>query len=480
MKLILLWIFLLCSLTTYAVEIEEIGLPDIEQRSTDLLALKNEREMGELIMQKIQGGNAYVPDAMVNQYLQQLAVRLGSHVPAQDFKLHFFGVQSNELNAFAFFGGHVAFHTGLLLAVETESELAAVLAHETSHITQRHLARMLVNNKQMLPLTFIELLAATAVGAAGAPEAGMHLATAALAGHVQKLINYTREHEKEADRIGIELLVKAGFAPGAMASVFNKMNQNVRYQTRPPEYLMTHPMFGSRIADAEHRAAHFNKRVVVDSLAFHLIRVRLEVSKAGTSQTQIKHLRKKLDSIKFKNNPTAVEYGESLVLMKEGKHSEANAILTSLCQKHPEEWILGLTLVENQQTVKKHDEALKELQRLYTLYPTNQAVILYYADELLMVNKSEAAKELLSSNQSYLNDPIAYELLARANGQLKNLVALHSARAEWHYARGEYKEALQQLDIAMEHASGNATIIESLRARKAAMKKMFERFHKVG
>jgi len=201
-RLITILVIQLFCLPVYG-HIEEINLPPVQERSVDALGLKNEKLMGELIMQKIHGSGFYVSDPVVNQYLQQLAVRLGHHAHARDFKLHFFGVQSDDLNAFAFFGGHVAFHTGLISAVDSESEVAAVLAHETSHITQRHLARMLNNSQKMMPLTFIELLAAAAIGAATSPEAGMHLATAALAGHVQQMINFTREHEKEADRIGI-------------------------------------------------------------------------------------------------------------------------------------------------------------------------------------------------------------------------------------------------------------------------------------
>jgi predicted Zn-dependent protease len=137
---------------------------------------------------------------------------------------------------------------------------------------------MIASNRQMMPLTIVELLAALAIGI-GSPEAGIHLAHAAIAGHMQSMINYTREHEQEADRMGMQLLAKTHYDPNGMAAVFQHLRKKSTYQSHPPEYLMTHPVFDSRIADAQNRAMSLHVHPVPDSLFFHLIRARLEVIK---------------------------------------------------------------------------------------------------------------------------------------------------------------------------------------------------------
>lgn len=456
----------------------ESNIPHSDYHATDELPAHDENLMGEAIMQKIQGTNAVIVDPIVNEYLSQMAKKFNAHINNIDFKLHFFGIETPELNAFAFFGGHVAVHSGLITAVDRESELAAVLAHETSHISQHHLARILASNKKMMPLTIAELLAAATVGALGAPEAGIHLAKAALAGHVQQLINYTRDHEQEADRLGIALLSKTGFDPNGMPAVFQKLSQKMYYHDKPPEYLLTHPMFDSRIADAQNRIEKLDyKKPSIDSLLFHFVRARLEVAKEEKLNHKLNRLKDHLSKAND-NNKVALEYGYALALLKKQQFNEAYKIMKKLTEQYPNDWVLSVGLAEVEFASGNVDLALKRLNYLLELHPDNQAIAFFNIQGLLALKRPTEALTLLKKYQQYhMQDPIMFQMYARAFSMIKNPLSLHRSQAEWHYLRAEYKEAFAQLDIGLEYAENQPKIAQQLRERKEIMKKI-EKFQK--
>lgn len=453
----------------------ETNIPDLGQHSQSVLSTQTEQTMGNSVMQKIHGSNFVTTDPIVSEYLQQLALKFTTYSGLRDYKLHFFGINTPELNAFAFFGGHVGVHSGLILTVQSESELAAVLAHETAHICQHHLARIIASSKQQMPITFAEVLAAIAIGALGAPEAGAHLATAALAGHVQHLINFTREHEQEADRIGIALLAKSGFDPTAMARVFQRMKQNTLYADHPPEYLLTHPIFDSRIADAENRAASLPYRQVPDSLFFHLTRARLDADRNERLPQKISRLKRNAASNQTLNK-TAAEYGYAIALLRSQHPEEGLKILKNLTVQHPNEWIIEMGVAEAEQTMGQFEFAANRLQQLHNRYPHNYAIIQQYALVLLDQKRGRDVINLLQPyRKSHFDDPLIHQMLARSYSLTRQRAEVHRSQAEWHFARGESQDALQQLRLALEQAKGNSSLIAQINHRKANMKHILER-----
>lgn len=443
--------------------------------SETILEARNERLMGDMIMQKIQGSDFLIADPIVNEYLHNIALHFTSQPHLRHIKLDIFGVNTPEFNAFAFFGAHIAVHSGLILSVDNESELVAVLAHETAHITQRHLARMMDASRQMMPLTVAELMAAIAVGALGAPDAGIHLATAAMADHMQSMINFTREHEKEADRVGIQMLSQTSFNPNAMATVFQRMKKNSQFQTRPPEYLLTHPVFDSRIADAQNRAAVFKHRQTSDSLTFHLVRARLEVATEESTSKKIHRLKERLDSGRYQNK-TAAEYAYALSLLKSPKQAEEGlSLLQEIHNQNPNQWIIELGLAEAEQITGQLNSALSRVKNLWESNPSNYAIILEYI-KLLLQNKQPdvAIKLLIAQRKVHFNDPMLHQMLARAYSQSHQQTELHRSQAEWHFARGEFKDALKQLDLALEYVQNSKPISNKINQRKEAMQLIIE------
>jgi len=463
-------LFGLGSNTVFSNTIIESNIPDIGQRSAMTLSADTEEFLGAGLMQQLNASELITQDWVVNEYLTTLSQKLSLATQQLnyklDYKLDIFGVNSKELNAFAFFGGHIAVHCGLILALQTESELAAVLSHETAHIAQRHLARIFTTNKKMMPLTYAEILGALVIGALGSPEAGSHLVTAALGSHVQRLINYTREHEQEADRIGIQILTKAGFDPNAFPLVFRVLSQSTRYNDKPPEYLLTHPVFESRIADCTNRAERIPYQQAPDSLFFHLVRARIEVDFETNTKQLVAKIEERLKDGRYQNK-IALEYEYALALVRNKQFSQGIKQMQELKNSHPDLWIFELSLAECYFESGNMAESVSLLKQLYTVYPTQGSIALSYAEALLQTKQAKVSEQvLLKFKKKNPHNPTVLQMLVRTYSQLKRPTAVHQTQAEWHYSRGEYKEAFHQLDIALEHTPAESRTAQEIRIRK--------------
>lgn len=475
-------VFFLCSLYASLLNatIIQSNIPDLGQRTHLILSAEDEKLLGQGIFQKIQASDLVSDDPVVIEYLNTLSTKLASVVPELDFKLHFFALNVLDLNAFAFFGGHIAVHVGLIQTLQNESELAAVLSHETAHIAQRHLARIMTNNKKLLPLTCIELIGAFALATMGAPEAGIHLTQAALAGHLQQLINYTREHEYEADRIGIQILSKAGFNPAALPAVLQILNSKTRYHEKPPEYLLTHPLFESRIADCENRVVGLPYQQGSDSLFFHLVKSRLELITFETAKQRVKRIASYLASGRYPNK-MAAEYAYALALAKNRQYKESYALIERLIQEneHPENWILKFSLAEIEFDKGSMATALMQLKQLHQQYPAHYSIGLKYAETLLETKQASLAEKILNQYPNFRSDLQMLQLLVRSYRLMNQSVPLHQTQAEWHYSRGEFKEAFQQLNIAKGYAGNDAKLLQKIKAYQATWSQTIERQKKL-
>lgn len=447
----------------------ESNIPDVGQEGQFIITNETERIMGKIMMHRINASGYVSEDIVVQEYVATVGHRLMNAGPTPAFKLNYFPMQSRELNAFAFFGGNIAVNTGLILKVDCESELAAVLAHETAHVTQRHLARILTQQKRFTPVTMLELLAALAVGALGSPDAGIGLATAAMGNQVQRLINFTRDHEYEADRMGIQTLSKAGYDPMALPGVFKKLSTATRYNEKPPEYLLTHPVFETRIADAYNRAEKLPYTKISDGLFFHLVRARIEADSTDKVQVYLNHCKTRLNASKTENNMVS-RYAYALALAKARKYDEARALMLTLVEEmrdSQELWIVKYSLSEIEYNANHPQEAIAQLEILYQDYPSHTAIPFLYAEALSEDHQYEKARLiLLKLKQKQPENLQLYLDLAKVNSKLKKPAEVHRAQAEWHFLRGEYPKTLQQLELAIEKSGNDSRLKEEINFRK--------------
>ena len=425
-----------------------VDLPNIGDSGASDSTPEHEHRLGQAALNSLRRQHAVLGDPLVESYVQNLGYSLVSASDTQERQFHFFVVDDSGINAFAMPGGYIGVNYGLILDTQSESELAAVMAHEISHVTQRHYARTYEAHKGAGLATTAALIAAIILGGKS-DQAGQAAAASIAAGSAQSQLNFTRSNEKEADRMGIKLLAKAGFDPQAMADFFQRMQQSTRlYGAELPEFLRTHPVTTARIADARNRAAQMPHHQVHEHKAYFLVRARLRVLGSNDAQDAVTQFKKELASGSYLDED-AERYGYALALTKAGDYAKALAELKPLLAKAPERIAYRVAQAQAQAGAGHTDQALETYRQALKLNPYNPVLSHYYATTLLQANQPKQASKYL---HEYLQNasPTAgiYRLLARAEGQAGDNVDSQIAMAEYYHARGELHEAIRQLHAA--------------------------------
>jgi len=239
----------------------DVRLPNLGSSAGQIASPEQQRQYGFYVLHELRNQNGVLDDALLADYLNTLGYRLVANSAQADQPFTFFVVRDTEINAFALPGGFVGVNAGLITTTENENELAAVLAHEISHVTQNHLIRAVEAEQKMTPLMLLAMVGAIAASAHQSPYSTSNSdigAIAAVQGLAQQMqINFTRQDESEADRVGINTLAKSGFDPDAMAEFFERMQRALRPgfdENDVPALLMDHPVTTARISEAKARA----------------------------------------------------------------------------------------------------------------------------------------------------------------------------------------------------------------------------------
>jgi beta-barrel assembly-enhancing protease len=428
----------------------DIELPEIGDRSGVGISPEEERNIGQAFMRSLRSTVTLIEDPEITTYIQSLGYRLvaNSDNPGQEFT--FFVVQDPSINAFAAPGGYIGVHSGLIENSRSESELAAVLAHEIAHITQRHLARAFEQRRRLsLPMT-AALVAAIILGTQS-PDAGLAGLIASQAGAAQLQINFTRSNEKEADRVGMQTLVRAGFDPFAMPAFFERLQQASRYYgARPPEFLSTHPVTTNRIADALGRAETLQPKPIKDRLQYHLMRAKSQVLASDNPERILQQFTQaRAAESKDWQSKAATRYGYALALIETGQPSEARREILELLEADGDNLAYRLALAQAETAAGRFETAFKIYADAQALYPDDYAVIINYANALLQGRRPQAAGELLRRQvQAGTRTGPIYRLLAQAHGDAGNQAEAHRWLAEYYYYYGQTEMAIKQLQLA--------------------------------
>jgi beta-barrel assembly-enhancing protease len=433
-------------------------LPDLGDASQVNFSPVQERKLGETIVRQLRASGGYINDPEVNDYLNELGHRLvaASTDVRQDFE--FFGVPDNQINAFALPGGYIGVNTGLILLAQTESELASVLAHEISHVTQHHLARALSAQKDSMLMSLaglaLAILAARGSSASsGDAAAGAIAATQALT--IQHQINFTRENEYEADRLGFQRLDAAGFDVSAMATFMQRLQTAMRFvEGSVPTYLRDHPVTYDRIAEAQARAYGHPYRQVVDSLDFHLVRALIR-SYQGEPRDAVRWFDDALAEHKY-NNAIAAQYGLVASLLRTNDFARAKkelAKLEKVAPAHPMiDAIAGHVLLEAGDV----DGAVKRFEAGVAHYPNKMQLVYDYPEALLKAGRdADASKFIEQQLARFPNDGPLQLLAARAYAAQNRQMLAHSHQAEYYAWQGNLKGAIDQLEIAAKAKDGD-------------------------
>lgn len=457
-------------------------LPDIGSSAATVLSPAQQREYGAMTLSQLRNYDYTLEDPLLASWLDGLGNRLAtvSDAPGQDFT--FFLLKDRQINAFATLGGYIGANAGLVLAAQSEDEVAAVMAHEIAHVTQTHVLRAVERAQRDSVPILLAMLGAIAVAQSAGGNSSDDAAMAAMAvGQglmAQRQIDYTRSNESEADRIGIRALDRAGYNAAAMAVFFGRLQAVIRSnqggeRERTPDYLKTHPVTTTRIAEARQRAeqlgaadAGFSPVAAVtdnpllpgslkiaggarsgDSGQFAWARERLRVLSAPTPDAAIREYERMRRAAEL-DDPQ--RYGLAIARLRDGQGAAAAAELAPLLERHPDDAWLALALAEAEARAGRTVAADARFEALVARMPNNRAVALTYAGVLAERNTPAAGKRAQAVLRPLLNaaagDPVFQRTFARASEIAGDPVRAGEAYAEAAYLNGRPEQALVQLN----------------------------------
>jgi predicted Zn-dependent protease len=457
------WLYLLLACLPVLLLAENIRLPDMGDSAGAIISPEQEHRIGTEFLRRIRLNYQLVEDPEINEYIRNLGNRLAANSdnPTQNFT--FFVINDSRINAFAAPGGFIGVNAGLITASESESELASVIAHEIAHITQRHMARAFEAQSNLNLPALAGVIAAIIIGSQNS-ELGRATLSASQAAAVQAQLDFTRSNENEADHIGIQTLAGAEFDPRAMTAFFERLQQASRYYSQPPEFLSTHPVTVSRIANARSRAERYPYRQYADSLEYHLIREKLRFT---TGQPHdVAYYEKILTSRQY-NNEAAARYGYTLALSKAGHLAQAELEINKLLKQHPEQANFLLAHARLMLEAGKNQAALQTFQQALKVYPQDHSLTVSYARALLQLNRAAEARQLLHQHvRERRPDASLYQLMAVAEGEAGYPIEAHQSLAEHLYLNGQTRAAIRQLDIALSLKTDNFFELSKVQARR--------------
>jgi beta-barrel assembly-enhancing protease len=440
------------------------NLPDLGESSQAALSEADEREIGASIMSEIRSDPDYVEDPEITAYVQALGQRLANVAPVEHRHFVFFVLRNPQVNAFALPGGYIGVHTGLILTTQTESELASVLAHELGHQVQHHMSRM-VDKQNQLQILSMAGLALALLAASANPELGQAAAVASQAAPLQAALSYSRDFEREADRVGFQILKDAGFDVHGMPTFFERLQRSSRLnEDNAPAYLHTHPLTSDRIADMGNRALDERFRQVRDSVEYGLVRAKIRAETGSPEQAEA-FFREALKDRRFADE-VAVHYGYADALVRGKQIDLAAAEVKAARQAGLQHPMLDTLAARVKLGAGDRDGAIAILTAARARYPESLGVAYAYADALLSAGRArEALDVLVPLAKQNPDDPKVYEMQAHAYSDLGKHAEQHRALAEMYMLKGSLPAAIEQLRLAQQAGDADFYVLSAVDAR---------------
>ncbi|MEM7081875.1 MAG: M48 family metalloprotease [Pseudomonadota bacterium] len=427
-------------------------LPDLGLSASARISSTQEYQLGRAIVRDLQRRGAILQDPELTAYIQAIGHRIAIHAHEGDQRFTFFVVDDPEINAFALPGGFIGVHTGLIAATRNENELAGVLAHEIAHVSQKHIARFIESQGQNSMLTTAASLAAILIGGlGGADSAAIGAAVQAVQGaSIQQRINFTRDNEYEADRVGVQFLYEAGFDPEGMPSFFQTLSRrNGVAGQQVPEFLRTHPVTRNRIAETRNRAEQLPERRVPSSMSYGLAKARLNILSKRSATVALSDIEARIEGHPSEERDD-VQYAFGLALMRAGETQRAVELIEPLFKRNQATVAYHILYGEALFADDQVDEALVRLGQSQRLFPRNVPLTMSHASLLVDAGESEEARTLmldLVNNVDYTTEQLRILALA-ANAAGYNGDA-HYYMSEFHVLNGQLSLAADQLRLAL-------------------------------
>ncbi len=436
--------FLLPGSPTHAAD---VVLPDLGDASSGLITPRQEFELGQKWLRMYRSQVLTSSDPFLQMYIEDLIRKISYSSEVDDKRLDIVVVDNPTLNAFAVPGGVIGVHTGLFTYADTEDQFSSVLAHELAHLSQRHFARRVADQKEKSIPTMAAMLASILIAVTAGGDAGVAAISATQAAAIGSQLSFSRQMEQEADRIGMETMVRSGKDPFAMSAMFENMLKASRFSRRPPEFLLTHPLTESRVSDALLRAQQYDKKYYSQNKDFYFSKVRAQLAHEKNLQFSIRHFEDRLkDETSAKD---AVTYGLALAQTRAGKLNEAEKSLAPLLKAQPDNIYFIVAQAEIDAERKDFDSATQKIAEKLATMPKHHALNIRYAEILMKASRYQECEQLLKAHSKRRpKDDYVWYLLAEVHGLAGNIFDVHTARAEYFLLNGLYDKAIIQLKNA--------------------------------
>ena len=447
-----------CCLSVFANE-----LPDLGDSSQLVISAKEEQAIARAILREVAVSPEIIQDIEVIDYLKNLGNRLVAYSPNKTQQFNFFVVNESSINAFAMLGGVIGVHTGLILASNSESEVASVLGHEIAHVTQRHLPRMIAQQKNDTIKSVLGIALALLVARAN-PQLSAGTMTAASAMGVQKQLDFTRENEKEADRVGFQILTDAGFDGRAMVSFFGTLQKGSRFsEGAAPSFLRTHPITTERISDMSNRVKDTRYRQIPDNPDFVYIKSKLRAIN-GTPQSAVAEFEGSIKDKRYMNE-AAERYGLAIAYMRKNDFVKARQEVEWLKTNAKKDALIETLACKLEVATNQPTQALNLYLKALNIYPNYRALIYGLAEHYLMTNEPEKTIKLINDKLNiYPDDSYFFELLSKAYSKEGKELLQYQAQSEAYYRKFNLPRAIEQMEFAARSKDGNfyqKSIVES-------------------
>lgn len=434
----------------------DVRLPDLGDPSGGMLTPAQEYELGQKILRMFRSNMPLSEDPFYEVYLEALINKIVLASPLEDKRLELLVIKNPTLNAFAAPGGIVGVNTGIFLVANTEAQLASILSHELAHLSQRHFVRSQANQANNSMLAAAGLIGSIILGATAGADAGIAAATAVQAGTLQSQLRFSREMEQEADRIGMETLVAAKYDAQAMPDMFEVMQNNSRYRTKVPEFLLTHPLTLNRISDAKARADQYPRKPPSASTDtdFQFLRARALLENEESPQFAVKRFVNEIKGTSL--TPLTAHYGLLLAYIKTGEIEKARTELAYFEKDYSQHTAIIVAKADIEAKNQALDNAIQQLRTALNTQPKNHILTLRLAELFMEAGRYTECEQLLTEHTKIKpKNPYTWYLLAEVHGLAGHILEVHKARAEYFILHGIYDKAEIQLRNAIQLMGDN-------------------------
>jgi predicted Zn-dependent protease len=430
-------------------------LPDLGSTSDNIINKVHEKKIRHQILSQAYSSKLVEQDPELIFYINNLGSRLLKVVPElSNNNTTFFTIKDPTVNAFAMLGGIIGIHTGLLYAANSESELASVLAHEIAHLSQKHLPRIIEAQSKDTFKTSLAMVFALLLTRSNAQMANAAIQTAT-ASAVQNTLDFTREHEKEADREGLLILNRAGFDERGAISFFKTLDKANQFSVgAAPYFLRTHPVTLDRISDIEDRLKDFPFRQVSENPSFKFVKAKMKAF-SGEPSDMVNIFTKNISNKSY-SNESAENFSLAYAYLRNNQIDKAREILNKIIHLKK----TSPTIVELEANILKREGKFQIVQSLYekALFkiPNYQAYIYGLADVYIIMNDLDKAMNLIEKALLiYPSDSNLYKLLAKVHKKQKALYLEYKNLGEYFYFSFDLKESANQMSLAINAPDAN-------------------------